>query len=249
MQMYIALFFKKRYRFIINKKWNHPSMSSAVSTEITGDQVKPKPGRPQVLTADERYRCILAAAERIFTSEGYGAATMEGISRTAGMSKRSVYRLFPDKEHLLVALVSDSGAFPATRDEPHPVPACPREAFRAQLLAMMHFMLMPRQVHLTRLLISEAGRSPSLADVFHERVMRKGQVYLAAGLARLKESEPRLNIDDPESLSMTIFSAALGDLHIRALLGKPVAVNSELLLARIDVALRIILPGLQERQR
>jgi AcrR family transcriptional regulator len=216
-------------------------MSSAVSTEITGGQVKPKPGRPQVLTADERYRCILAAAEQIFTNEGYGAATMEGISRTAGMSKRSVYRLFPDKEHLLVALVSDSGAFPATRDEPHPVPACPREAFRAQLLAMM-----PRQVHLTRLLISEAGRSPSLADVFHERVMRKGQVYLAAGLARLKESEPRLNIDDPESLSMTIFSAALGDLHIRALLGKPVAVNTELLLARIDVALRIILPGLQE---
>ncbi len=76
--------------------------------------------------------------------------------------------------------------------------------------------------------------------------MRKGQIYLAAGLARLRASEPRLNIDDPESLPMTIFSAALGDLQIRALLGKPVAVNNELLLARIEVALRIILPGMSE---
>ncbi len=217
-------------------------MSSDKLTESIGRPVKGKPGRPQVLTAEARYRRILAAAEQTFTTEGYAAATVEGISRAAGMSKRTVYSIFADKEHLLVALVSESSAFPVLRDEPRSSAASPRDTFRFHLLAMMQFVLLPRQVLLTRLLISEAGRSPSLAEDFHERIMRKGQAYLAAGLARLKVFEPRLKIDDLELQSMALFSAALGDLHIRALLGKPLTLNGEQLLARIDFALGIVLP-------
>ncbi|WP_413730006.1 TetR/AcrR family transcriptional regulator [Sodalis sp. RH22] len=221
-------------------------MSSTGLAKIPGGQVKAKLGRPQVCTAEERCRRILAAAERIFMTEGYGAATMEGISRAAGMSKRTVYGFFPDKEHMLVALFSDTIAFPLNHDKMCEAAACPREAFRTDLLAMMQYILLPRQILLARLLISEAGRSPSLAEDFHERIMRTSQAYLATGLVRLKASEPGLIIGDPEYLSMTIFSAAMGDLHFRALLGKTVVVSNELLLDRINSALRLILPGLND---
>ena len=74
---------------------------------------KPRRGRPPALSPEERKHRILEAAESVFTDIGYGAATMEEIARIAGMSKRTLYSLYPDKRSLFADLISDIDTYPA----------------------------------------------------------------------------------------------------------------------------------------
>ncbi len=60
--------------------------------------LKMRPGRPLAYSIIERRRLILAAAERFFFEQGYGASTMEEIARAAEMSKKTLYQFFSDKE-------------------------------------------------------------------------------------------------------------------------------------------------------
>ncbi len=58
---------------------------------------------------EQRYQTILAAAERLFASEGYHGASMENIAQAAEVSVGTVYFYFKNKEDLLVQLLSDIG--------------------------------------------------------------------------------------------------------------------------------------------
>ena len=53
---------------------------------------------------------ILDAACRVFSQKGYFRATVDDVMRSAGVGKGTVYRHFPDKEGLLVALLSRMAA-------------------------------------------------------------------------------------------------------------------------------------------
>src|SRR3954449_7003382 len=56
-------------------------------------------------TAEERREEILAAAERVFAARGlHGTPTME-IAKAAGISQAYLFRLFPTKAELFIALV------------------------------------------------------------------------------------------------------------------------------------------------
>lgn len=56
-------------------------------------------------TADARRETVLAAATRVFAARGiYGTPTTE-VARAAGISQAYLFRLFPSKEALAVALI------------------------------------------------------------------------------------------------------------------------------------------------
>jgi AcrR family transcriptional regulator len=197
-----------------------------------------------VLSEKERCKRILDAAERVFTTDGYGAATMEEVARVAGMSKKTIYKLFPDKEHLFAALISDVDAFPGGKTKRRVGAPDPVADLRDHLLSLAQFVLSPRQVALTRLLISEARHSPKLADEFYARVMRKGIAHLTDGVARALQTKGATEIDNIESVAMALFGAALGGLHLGALFGKQENVPRKQLIAQIDLAIGLVLPNL-----
>ncbi|MDP2711545.1 MAG: TetR/AcrR family transcriptional regulator [Solirubrobacteraceae bacterium] len=61
-------------------------------------------------TADERREEILVAAERVFAARGlHGTPTME-IAKAAGISQAYLFRLFPTKSELFIALVERCNA-------------------------------------------------------------------------------------------------------------------------------------------
>jgi AcrR family transcriptional regulator len=57
---------------------------------------------------DARREAILAAALSVFDREGVDSARMDDIASAAAISKGSVYRYFPDKDSLFLAVVSES---------------------------------------------------------------------------------------------------------------------------------------------
>ena len=68
--------------------------------------MSPPPSPTRTLsTADERREEILQAAQRVFAARGlHGTPTME-IAKAAGISQAYLFRLFPTKAELFIALV------------------------------------------------------------------------------------------------------------------------------------------------
>jgi AcrR family transcriptional regulator len=69
-------------------------------TRTTQDQ---KPRRR--LTADERRRAILDAAQDVFAGRGYHGSSIDEIAQAAGISKALIYEHFPSKKDLHVSLL------------------------------------------------------------------------------------------------------------------------------------------------
>jgi TetR/AcrR family transcriptional repressor of mexJK operon len=205
---------------------------------------KAKRGRPPSITVEIRRQRILDAAELVFTSIGYGAATMEEIARAAGMSKKTLYGLFPDKRSIFTALTNVIDLYPA--EALHADPASSRKELRARLLNLAELALSTRQVEMTRLVISEARHCPELADEFLEKAMLRARTYLVDALQSFQDANPEIAIPDIEGTAITLFSAVIGDLHFRALLGeKPT--TGRMLEAHIDGAMDLVLPNLGQR--
>jgi len=61
---------------------------------------------PKVSTADaERTDVIVQAAGRLFLAPGSARVSMDDLARELGMSKKTIYRHFPDKRSLLTAVL------------------------------------------------------------------------------------------------------------------------------------------------
>ena len=194
-----------------------------------------------MITEARRRTLILEAAEQVFTDIGYGAATMEVIARAAGMSKKTLYGMFPDKRALFTALINLTEPYPD--DSVRLGATNSREELRARFLALAEIALSRRQVEMTRLVVAEAKHCAELAEIFHTRSMVKGRAYLTAALQSFADANPKIKIADIEGTAITLFSAVLGDLHFRALLGeKPVSRRK--LAVHIDKAMNLVLPNL-----
>jgi len=200
---------------------------------------RPKRGRPPLLTTDMRRQRILDAAERVFTSVGYGAATIEEIARTAGMSKKTLYGLFADKRAIFTALTDVIDFYPT--EALYTERTNSRAELRDRLLTLAELALSKRQLEMTRLVISEARHCPELAEDFRAKAVSKGKAYLARALQSYLETNPRITIPDVDKVAITLFSGIIGDLHFRALLGETPASRRNLL-SHIDSTMDLMLP-------
>jgi len=55
----------------------------------------------------QQERRILDAAMALFRGQGYRATDMEDIAAAVGLARNSLYRYYPNKDHILVACVKD----------------------------------------------------------------------------------------------------------------------------------------------
>lgn len=214
-------------------------MSSAKGKAPSNISVKARSGRPQAFDEQERRRRIVNAAESIFTAIGYGAATVEKIAKTAGMSKKTIYSLYPDKAALFAAFVSAAPDFPWENENDQPQYSDLRLELRRRLIAVIDFVLSSRQVRITRLLIAEAENSPLLADEFFQRVVLKTQSYLASVVFELARARGHSE-EDLKALSNAISGAAIGQFHLFALMGRANQYSPAVVASQVDLALELL---------
>jgi AcrR family transcriptional regulator len=70
-------------------------------------RLKEAPARPRRGWADKR-DAIATAARIVFGREGYTRASIDMIATTAGVSTRTIYNHFDDKEHLFLTVIKES---------------------------------------------------------------------------------------------------------------------------------------------
>lgn len=159
---------------------------------------------------------VLEAATALFLRDGYNATTMDGVAEAAGVSKRTIYNNFRDKEALFrevtMAATNIADAFAAEvardLDEPQDVEA----ALTALARRLVESATAPEVIRLRRLLIAEALRFPDLAAEYQRRAPGRVISALAVAFERLA-GEGRLRVADPhraaEQYAFLVVGAAL----------------------------------------
>ena len=173
-------------------------------------------GRPKPISEDERRGRLIQAAEDVFIERGYGLATMDDVSRRAGMSKKTIYQLFATKQALFEALLAqyiEHLMMPIRADDGTRSPRAVLEEFLTQLA---RFVLSPRQVAMNRLVISEALRTPELAQSFMRQAVDRGRGTLIQWFERQHE-RGALYIEDADEATSMLCGFVISEPQMRLL--------------------------------
>jgi TetR/AcrR family transcriptional regulator, mexJK operon transcriptional repressor len=174
-----------------------------------------KTGRPKKGSEEIRRTAIVDAARRVFARVGYGAATIDAISREAGAAKRTLYESFGDKAALFRAVIAaESGAVLGSPRE--------RPGLRAQLEAFAYAVF--TRIHteekaaIYRMVVSEAKAFPGLARDFHATGPGRG-VAVVTALLRDATKRKAIACPDPREAARHFVGLLLGEPHLRLVLG------------------------------
>lgn len=140
--------------------------AKAAGTKAAGTSA-PVAGAPESVRRDPRRR-VLDAAIACFTRSGFHGTSMHEVCAEAGMSPGALYRYFPSKEAIIIAIVEEERAARASLLER--LDAAP--SFVEGLAAMGHALFsgeMPMVcVELGPEISAEASRNPVLKAKFDE---------------------------------------------------------------------------------
>ncbi len=123
-----------------------------------------------------KLQAILDAALDVFAEKGFADARLDDVAARAGVAKGTIYLYFASKEALFEALIHSGIAVPIEAIE-EKVLALDLPA-EATLRMLFHFLrqevLGTRRKEIVRLILSEAGRFPEIAAVYHREVVSRG---------------------------------------------------------------------------
>lgn len=177
------------------------------------------PDTPLYRGLESKRHAIAKAALAVFLRDGYARASVDTVAAQAGVSKRTLYNHFKDKESLFLSVVTDMTTTVVARfaeiAEKYLSTTTDLErdlvAFGKQWVS--DTLVAPDRAALRRLLIAEAGHFPALVPAWRRSGPEPSQEVLAAHLSRIAE-RGLLDIDDPaeaaEHLSALVLSAANG---------------------------------------
>ncbi len=195
---------------------------------MTGTEVAPGTGpfHADARSVSERKREeIQQAALTLFTRDGYERTSVDAIAAEAGVSKRTVYNHFGDKENLflvvtqrtftwMIGLVDEVvGRHLDDLSDPSALERTLVETLREMGRTITQ---LPERGALIRLLITEARRFPVLTEPWRQR----GTVtdVIAARITRLAD-RGLLVIDDPVQATQHLTALTLNQLNTRSLFG------------------------------
>jgi AcrR family transcriptional regulator len=147
---------------------------------------------------NDKRRQILDGARAVFLAQGFDAASMGEIARTAGVSKGTLYVYFDSKELLFQAIVAEQCRAQAEQvfsldPGDHDV----KEVLTRLGRSFATFLCRPERVSPLRTIISISERMPAAGQRFYEtgpatgiaRVARYLEAQIAAGVLEIEDTE------------------------------------------------------------
>src|SRR5919199_6025659 len=123
-----------------------------------------------------KLEAILAAALDVFVEKGFTDARLDDVAARAGVAKGTIYLYFASKEALFEALIHSGIAVPIETIEAKVLALdLPAEATLRMLFGFLRQeVLGTRRKEIVGLILSEAGRFPEIAAVYHREVVSRG---------------------------------------------------------------------------
>lgn len=136
------------------------------------------PGRPPLRSEAETRAVIVAAAANAFLGSGYIHTGVDTIAKAAGVSTRTLYRLFTAKSDLIkCAMEGRIDAAFGRLDAARVGGADPRTSLELLLTSYAELVLSDEAVRLTRLIIAERQEVPALGESYQQATARITQVF------------------------------------------------------------------------
>jgi len=166
-----------------------------------------------------KYGQVLAGAREVFMREGYEGASVDEIARDAEVSKATLYRYFPDKQHLFMAVLTQECAQQSEveitmAEGTMPVP----DTLRFICRELTGFITSPFGQDMFRVCVAEAQRFPELGQAFYESGPKRWIGKIAEYLASPKAQEV-LDIADPMLAADQLAQLCRTDLLLQIMFG------------------------------
>ena len=170
--------------------------------------------------SERKHQAIARAALTLFASDGYERTSVDAIAAEAGVSKRTVYSHYGDKETLFLSVVRDTyeamlarigeivGRVAWERDLRSALICCMTEVTRSVIRS-------PERSTLVRLLMAEAPHFPDLIELLHARQITP---LVAAPLENLAAAG-RLAGQDGRQAAEHLMALTFGQVSNRSLMG------------------------------
>jgi TetR/AcrR family transcriptional repressor of mexJK operon len=162
---------------------------------------------------------IILAAKELFTSQGFGATSMDAIARTANVSKATLYAHFSGKEELFAAIVSHAcRAQSRLLSAPDTDDMELTEALSEIGRNFLSLIVSSQAIAIFRVVIGETARFPDLGRIFFESGPNQMRATLSAFLAKAAE-RGRLDIADPWRAAEHLIGMLQTPVHMHVLFG------------------------------
>jgi AcrR family transcriptional regulator len=161
---------------------------------------------------------ILAAALAAFLEDGYAGSSVNRIAESAGVSIKTLYRHFDDKDDLFVAVINAACKTTAGAEEPPWLDLPPLEGLTEAGSEYLRCVLSGEQLALYRVVTSEAQRFPELGQRYQSDFVGDRIAQLTRHFDRWPDSL-RTKIRDPRRAARTFAALLNGDLLETALIG------------------------------
>jgi len=176
---------------------------------------------------------------------GYADASMAAIAQQSGMSKKTVYVLFSNKRALFDVLADDSESYAQVMVTDSDLP--PLEALHLTLHHLVRFVLSPRQILVTRLLIAAGNSEQGMATTFRDNVISRTMTHLSGLLAEIALDRQSHDSERLEGVAKQLVGCAMGDLHVLGLVGVPIATIDAQIEAQVRMAVALVPAMLAQR--
>ncbi|MEQ1956143.1 TetR/AcrR family transcriptional regulator [Mesorhizobium sp. CN2-181] len=195
-----------------------PDTTSAVAT--ADDTLESLPRGRRVAGQDPAKRKqIIDGARRIFINMGFDAASMNDITREAGVSKGTIYVYFANKEELFEALIEDErNTIFANLYDALEGKGDVRETLIRYGIALAWKITSPTVLKAQRTVISICERMPELGVRFYERGPKRGHDKLAEYLERAIK-DGRLAIPDVDLAAYQFADLCMAGLFRQCIFG------------------------------
>jgi TetR/AcrR family transcriptional regulator, mexJK operon transcriptional repressor len=172
--------------------------------------------------AGPKGEAIAAAALRLFLRDGYERTSVDAIAAEAGVSKRTIYNRYGDKENLFLSVLRDTynsmmSTFRGIVDKHFADVTDAQQDLTAFALEVARTMTTsPDRIALVRLIMAEAPFFPALIRAEQGPTTMHGSV--TACLARLA-GEGRLAITDPAEAAEHLLALTINRINARTMFG------------------------------
>lgn len=154
-------------------------------------RTQPPPPPPATHSRHERRKEarpgeLLDAALDLFVERGYAATRVEAVAARAGVSKGTLFLYFPSKQELFKAVVRENiaGRFQRWNDEFEAFEGSTADMVRYCYASWWEHIGATRASGITKLMLSEAGNFPEIAQFYQQEVIAPGQQLMRRVLER-----------------------------------------------------------------
>ncbi|NQV83461.1 MAG: TetR/AcrR family transcriptional regulator [Rhodospirillales bacterium] len=188
---------------------------------------------------------IVAAARKLFLETGFGSTSMDAIAAEAGVSKRTVYSHFENKETLFAAIMGDMCRIISGTNPDEPIPdEKPELVLKTVGMHILRSVMEPEALDVFRVVLAENATFPELGKAFWNAGPEVMKDYLAEYLSEL-DRRGILSVPDADLAAFQFMGMIKWPYHIRLLFGAADIPSEEELEMALDQAVSIFVNGVK----